>query len=214
MKGLDNLLPNTQSVLRKLAKLPFLHDFTFVGGSALAVYLGHRLSEDLDFFTWNTELQALHIQSTLQDSHFQHIRIINLSPQQADFVIDGVKVTFFANGWEELKNREHLFDYLFIAELPTLALMKVNTLFLRAKFRDYYDLYVLNCEHFSLKEMFEMTALKMKSLSKTLFQRALVFTDDIADENIQHLKPTQIVSLPLISKHFQNQIKKWNKLKS
>lgn len=214
MNELKNLLPKTQKVLRQLATLPLLQDFTFVGGSALAVYLGHRLSEDIDLFTWQHDLEALQIQNILQTNNFEQIRVVNLSPQQADFVIDGVKVTFFANGWEELKNRRHLFDYLYIAELPTLAVMKVNTLFLRAKYRDYYDLYVLNGEHFSLKELFEMTTVKMKNLSKTLFQRALVFTDDIADENIQHLKPKQAISLLQISKHFQTQIKGWNKIKS
>jgi predicted nucleotidyltransferase component of viral defense system len=213
MKGLENLLPDTEKVLRRLAALPLLQDFTFVGGSALAVYLGHRLSEDLDFFTWHTDLQALQIQNYLQNIGFEYVRVINLSPQQADFVIDGVKVTFFANSWEELKNRTHLFDFLFIAALPVLAVMKVNTLFLRAKYRDYYDLYVLNQAHFTLKELFEMTAVKMKNLSKTLFQRALVFTDDIADEDIQHLKPRQNVSLSQISKHFQTKIKDWNKQK-
>ncbi len=211
MKGLDNLLPNTENVLRKLAVLPILQDFTFVGGSALAVYFGHRLSEDIDLFTWHTNLQALQIQNILQNSSFEQIRVVNLSPQQADFVVDGVKVTFFANGWKELENRKHLFDNLFIAELPTLAVMKVNTLFLRAKYRDYYDLYTLNCEYFTISELFELTAAKMKNLSKTLFQRALVFIDDIADENIQHLKPKKTISLLQISKHFQTQIKNWNK---
>lgn len=214
MKGLDNLLSDTKKVLRQLATMPLLQDFTFVGGSALAVYLGHRHSEDLDFFTWRNDLQAMTIQNNLQNSgKFETIRIVNVSTQQADFIIDGVKVTFFANGWEELKNRNHLFDFLYIAKLPVLAVMKVNTLFLRAKYRDYYDLYVLNKEHFTLKELFEMTTVKMKNLSKTLFQRALIFTDDIADENIQHLKPQQNISLLQISKHFQTEIKNWNKLK-
>jgi hypothetical protein len=213
MKGLGNLLPNTEKVLRQLAVLPILQDFTFVGGSALAVYLGHRLSEDIDLFTWQTNLQALQIQNTLQNSDFEQIRVVNLSPQQADFVVDGVKVTFFANGWQELENRKHLFDNLFIAELATLAVMKVNTLFLRAKYRDYYDLYTLNNECFKVSELFEMTATKMKNLSKTLFQRALVFIDDIADENIQHLKPKKNISLLQISKHFQQEIKLWNKKK-
>ncbi|MFN4298826.1 MAG: nucleotidyl transferase AbiEii/AbiGii toxin family protein [Thermaurantimonas sp.] len=213
MKGLNNLLPDTKKVLQKLATLPLLQSFTFVGGSALAVYLGHRLSEYLDLLSWHADLQALPIQNTLQNSGFESVRIVNLSPQQADFVVDGTKVTFFANGWDELKNRIHLFDYLYIAQLPTLAVMKVNTLFLRAKYRDYYDLYVLNQEHFSLEELFEMTSVKMKNLSKTLFQRALIFTDDIADENIAHLNPSQHISLSQISKHFQKQIKHWNKLK-
>ncbi|PSJ75850.1 hypothetical protein C7N43_16685 [Sphingobacteriales bacterium UPWRP_1] len=211
MNDLNNLLPDTKKILVKLATLPLLQEFTFVGGSALAIYLGHRQSEDIDLFTWHKQLPIADIQNALTANHFKDSRIINLTPTQADYVLDGVKVTFFANGWEELKNRQQLLNNVFIATLPTLAIMKVNTLFLRAKNRDYYDVYVLNLEHYSLKQLFEMTISKMQNLSKPLFQRALIFTDDITDENIQHLAPKYNISLSEISKHFQKQIKSWNK---
>lgn len=213
MKNLNNLLPNTQKVLKQLSELPEIQDFTFVGGSALALYLAHRLSEDIDLFTWYKILDISKLQSALQSKTFETVRIVNVSPEQADFVIDGVKVTFFANGWDELKNRTNIANYLYIATLDTLATMKVNTLFLRAKYRDYYDLYMLNVHHFSLLQLFEMANKQMKNLNKTLFQRALVFVEDIADENIAHLKPNVAVSLNAISLHFQKQIKQWNKNK-
>ncbi len=59
MNGLDNLLPDTKQVLLHLAAMPLFQNFTFVGGSALAVYLGHRLSEDIDLFTWEKEFIPL-----------------------------------------------------------------------------------------------------------------------------------------------------------
>lgn len=83
---------------------------------------------------------------------------------------------------------------------------------MRAKYRDYYDLYVLNLEHFSLQTLFEMTSSQMKNLNKTLFQRALVFVEDIEDENIKHLSPKYRLSLSEIANHFHKQIKLWNKL--
>jgi hypothetical protein len=107
--------------------------------------------------------------------------------------------------------RSHLFDNLYVANLQTLAIMKVNTLFLRAKFRDYYDLYVLNKQQFSLQEMYVLSTKKIKNLHLSLFQRALLFTDDIADENIAHLSPKYSVNLKQIAKHFENEIKKQNK---
>jgi len=70
--------------------------------------------------------------------------------------------------------------------------MRTNTLFMRAKYRDYYDLYMLNTTHFSLKDFFEMTSVKMKNLSQALFQ-------------------IKNISLLEIAKHFQLQIKHWNK---
>lgn len=210
MNALNNLLPKTSEIGNKLAKLPFLQDFTFVGGSALAIYLGHRLSEDLDFFTWHKQLNPLEIQTILLN-YFTEVRTVNLSPLQADFVVEGVKITFFANAWDELKNRHVLLDNLYIAELPVLATMKVNTLFMRAKYRDYYDLYVLSLKHFSLQELFENTSRQMKNLNKALFQRALIFVEDIEDETIRHLSPQYDLSLAQIAHHFEKQIRLWNK---
>ncbi len=59
MKELKNLLPETLEVLKKLGKTELLSDFTFVGGSALALYLNHRYSEDIDLFSWNEDINHL-----------------------------------------------------------------------------------------------------------------------------------------------------------
>jgi len=50
MKKLDALAQKTKKVLIALSKLEELSQLAFVGGSALSVYLKHRMSEDLDFF--------------------------------------------------------------------------------------------------------------------------------------------------------------------
>ncbi len=50
----------TLELLRRLTHLPFLQDFYLVGGTALALYFGHRKSIDLDLFTNNdTDWDAL-----------------------------------------------------------------------------------------------------------------------------------------------------------
>lgn len=209
--GFSNLLPDTAQVLQLLAAMPLLERYSFVGGSALAVYLGHRKSEDIDLFTWEKELPPLEIAQELQSLGFDSIQIIDLSPRQADFVIDGVKVTFFANGWDILKNRAKILQHLYVADMETLTAMKVNALFLRAKYRDYYDLYCISKQCFSLEQMLQMASSNMSKLSKTLFQRALIFVDDIIDEDVRHLEIKEKVSVQKIAQHFQKEIVKWNK---
>jgi len=197
-------------VIHKLSRLDFLQEFTFVGGSALSVYLNHRYSQDIDLFTWQEALDWVTIQNQLKQGDFGDSKVLNLSTTEADLLLDGVKVTFFANNWNALKKRASLEQNLYIADLAILAVMKVNALFLRATFRDYYDLYVLNLEHFTLQELFDLTVTEMTNLTDTLFQRALVFTDDIEDEDIAYLKPRYEVSLKEIRHHFELEIKKWN----
>ena len=53
MKNLNYLLPDTKKLLLEFVKSSdFLHKYVLVDGSALALYLHHRKSEDLDFFTY------------------------------------------------------------------------------------------------------------------------------------------------------------------
>ena len=60
MKNLNFLLPKTKALLLELEKTSdFLNNFTLVGGSAIALYLCHRKSEDLDFFTLSDSLCAI-----------------------------------------------------------------------------------------------------------------------------------------------------------
>lgn len=43
--------PKTLELLKKLMALPELYDFFLVGGTALALQIGHRISLDIDLFT-------------------------------------------------------------------------------------------------------------------------------------------------------------------
>jgi len=49
------LLPKTREVLIKLIEYEYMSNFVLVGGSALALYMKHRKSEDLDFFTYEKD---------------------------------------------------------------------------------------------------------------------------------------------------------------
>ncbi|MFN0049862.1 MAG: nucleotidyl transferase AbiEii/AbiGii toxin family protein [Cytophagales bacterium] len=195
-------------MLVKMSFSEILKDYTFVGGSALAVYLNHRKSEDIDLFTWQATLHLENIQKMLADTFKQNFKLINFSKTQIDCICEGVKVTFFANNWDQLKKNQPLVNYITIAEIDLLTGMKINTLFLRAKYRDYYDLYVLNLEKFSLKNMFEIAQIYVPSINLRLFQTALIFVDDIEDDSIKHLAPKYKITKQKISAHFVTQLKK------
>jgi hypothetical protein len=205
----DYLLPKTKQVLIELAKSETMEDYTFVGGSALSCYLSHRLSEDLDFFTWNNSVDA---EKLLPIFDRDYLKIINLSAQQTDLLYKGVKVTFFSNKWNELRtSRAPLISHINIASLDLLAAMKVNTLFLRAKFRDYYDLYCLVNQYYNIVELYKLSLNLLPGMTKRLFQIAFTFTDDIIDDDISHLSPNQSVSKKEIEVFFLKKIKEWNK---
>jgi predicted nucleotidyltransferase component of viral defense system len=47
--SINNLPSETSLLLQRLSKEKYMNRFSLVGGSALALQLGHRQSEDLDF---------------------------------------------------------------------------------------------------------------------------------------------------------------------
>jgi predicted nucleotidyltransferase component of viral defense system len=203
LKNLECLLPDTRKLLIKLRDTcQFLHHYVLVGGSALSLHLCHRKSEDLDFFTYDTGFS----QKELFDffSLFRSKEILNQTDEQIDVLLDGVKVTFFDAKWSFLKpKRPAAQGQLNLATLDQLAAMKVNVLFLRAKYRDYYDLYILAKEVFSLRDIFRVSEQIVKGVTYKLFMTALLYIDDIEDDDIAHLEPKEQVTKKQIREFFE-----------
>ncbi|MGA1846354.1 nucleotidyl transferase AbiEii/AbiGii toxin family protein [Deferribacter abyssi] len=202
LKNLNFLLPKTKKVLLKLIKEEYMSNFVLVGGSALALHIQHRKSEDLDFFTFQKDrFEIKKIRKIVE--RFEG-KVINISGEQVDVLIDGVKVTFFDAKWFFLRPKK--IQNFNLATLSQLAIMKTNVLFL-AKYRDYYDLYFL-VKKFGVRSIFEMSKDVIEGINFKLFAAALLYIDDIDDENIDHLEPIKKLSLKEIQKFFEEELKK------
>jgi len=203
------LTDNTAKLFEQLSDYELLRDFTFVGGSAVAYYLNHRLSDDLDFFSWKETLPDETESFIKKISKKRKIIIANRTRTYLDIFIDDIKVTLFANDWDALKeNRIKILNNIYVADLPLLCAMKINALSIRAKFRDYYDLYVFNKEKFNIDDMYKFAVKFVPGITKRIFAMQLTYIDDIEDENIKHLHPKYRVSLKDIQKSFEAQIEK------
>ena len=105
LKNLNCLLPRTKTLLLQMIdNCTFLDKYVLVGGSALALYLCHRKSEDLDFFTYTDSFDKKEIFAYLKN--FKNKEILNQTDEQIDLLLDGVKVTFFNANWEFLKPKK------------------------------------------------------------------------------------------------------------
>lgn len=203
LKNLDCLLPKTREVLEKIiTSCSFLDKFVLVGGSALTLHLCHRKSEDLDFFTYEDYFSKKEILNFIRV--FEKKEIINQTNEQIDVLLDGVKVTFFNAGWSFLRP---LGDPSFqVATIEQIAAMKVNVLFLRAKYRDYYDLYYLAKEKMSLKEIFNAGRNIIEGVTYKLFVTALLYVDDIEDDDISYLEPKEKLTKARIRDFFEKRV--------
>jgi predicted nucleotidyltransferase component of viral defense system len=205
LKNLKCLLPKTETLLLKMIdNCSFLEKYVLVGGSALSMHLCHRKSEDLDFFTYEDNFDKQEIFAYIQN--FENKEILNQSDEQIDVLLDGVKVTFFNAQWGFLQPVK--IKRFNLSTLEAIAAMKINVLFLRAKYRDYYDIYFLVKKSMSLKKVFECSLNILEGINFKLFSVALVYTDDIEDDNIEYLEPIEYLSKEEIRDFFQFELDK------
>ena len=206
LKSLNCLLPKTRNLLQDMVKeCGFLKNYVLVGGSALALHLCHRKSEDLDFFTYSDSFDKKEIFDFL--NRFKDKEIINQNSEQIDVLLNGVKVTFFNAKWNFLKPDK--IEQFNLASKKSIAAMKVNTLFLRAKYRDYYDLYCLiKNGGLGLMEIYENSVSIVEGINFKLFAAALLYIDDIEEDSIAHLEPKEQIPKKKIRDFFEEKLKR------
>jgi len=200
LKNLNCLLPDTKKLLLEINETcPFLNRYVLVGGSALTLQLCHRKSEDLDFFTYDDSFSKEDILEYIK--HFNQKEILNQTDEQMDILLNGVKVTFFNAKWGFLKPKK--VESFNLASMESIATMKVNVLFLRAKYRDYYDLLFIYKHFKSLKKIFENSSNILEGVTFKLFCIALLYIDDIEDDDIDYLEPILKISKEEIRNIFE-----------
>jgi len=92
------LTPQTEKIFEKISLLECVKDYILMGGTALALQLNHRQSEDLDFCRWHkTKKEHLKVDWHIiqqQLSTIGETTIAMLDHTQCDFLVEGVRITF------------------------------------------------------------------------------------------------------------------------
>lgn len=155
----------------------FKREFYLVGGTAIALYIGHRRSIDFDLFK-PTSFSAKRIISKLDTHHLTYKVTRNVS-EQLNLILSDVKFTFFEYPFPV--QPEFLFEnYIKIPSLLDLAAMKAYALGRRSKWKDYVDLYFILKDHYSVKQIAQQAELIFGQLfSEKLFRIQLCFFKDI-----------------------------------
>ena len=209
-----NYMPEkTGKVFTRLAAAPFMSKYTLIGGTALSIQIKHRLSEDLDFILDESEINKTSIKRNIA-RNFTNYRLIKEDENyQLDFIIGGIRVTFFSAGAImipfEIKPLAKNFKKLNIAPPDVIAVLKLSAISQRNTFRDYYDLYILAKYHYSLEKIIENTKRLVPTLSPVTYTETLIFTSDIEEDSIaDHLSPVEIVTKEEIAEFFTGELKR------
>jgi len=171
-----DILTDTQKALIPHFEF-FAKEYYLVGGTAIALYLGHRKSIDFDLFTYN-KIKLKSIKKWKDDLPVTPINTIYESSDQIHFIIGNVKVTFMQFPFQ-LKSANHIHG-LSMPSLLSLAAMKAYALGGRAKWKDYVDLYFIMKDHYSIKEIIKKAdELFGSSFNGRFFRQQLSYFDDI-----------------------------------
>jgi hypothetical protein len=160
--------------------LPFVQSlktaFYLVGGTAIALHLGHRQSIDFDLFK-KTGIRRDKLAQSLREHGFS-FQLLFANAKSFHVVVNGVKITFFQFPFDI--PAKMTFEGIRMPDLLHLAAMKAYALGRRAKWKDYLDLYFILRDHFSLETVIEKTVVLFPGLfSAKLFRQQLCYFDDV-----------------------------------
>lgn len=166
----------------------FRGEYYLVGGTAIALYIGHRRSIDFDLFKFSgiNHKRNLDKLSALGFNHLVTRRVT----EQMNLIVNEVKVTFFQYPFH-IEPSTKFEDYFRLPSLLQLAAMKAYALGRRSKWKDYVDLYFLLHKHFTLTDISaEATRIFGELYSEKMFRSQLCFFDDIDyTEPVDYLLP-------------------------
>lgn len=180
-----NILNENQLQLLELVKT-FKREFYLVGGTAIALYIGHRRSIDFDLFKY-TQFSSKRILDKIYKQNYKPIITRNVR-EQLNLIIREVKFTFFEFPYE-IEAKENFENYIKLPSLLDLAAMKAFALGRRSKWKDYVDLYYIIKDFYSIKQIGDRaTELFSDQFSTKLFLAQLSYFADINyEEEVEFL---------------------------
>ncbi len=151
-----------------------------VGGTAIALHIGHRLSIDFDMFK-NGPLKPKKILSVFDTFKEEYSVMLNM-PEQLNLICREVKFTFMDFDFKVPHDIE--FEHsIFIPNLLDLAAMKAYALGRRSKWKDYIDLYFIIKDFYAIKEISDRAQVIFGDLfSEKLFRGQLSYFVGISFE--------------------------------
>lgn len=171
----------TKKVFDFLANSGLVKDFYLAGGTALALYMGHRYSYDLDFFSLKGFRESVLVQRfSLFNAHqTAKFYLENESEQTINAVLDGVKVSFLGYRYPLLKPCQQA-EGILVADIVDAACMKIDTIAKRGARRDFIDLFFICREAITLPDLMSKFSKKYATVNYNMvhIKKSLVYFTD------------------------------------
>jgi hypothetical protein len=155
----EAVTPSARVMLATLGQLPLLRPFYLGGGTALALRLGHRISQDLDLFANIESLDDDFRHSIIEELRQGHaVKVLQDSVFGLVLEANGQALSFFSYGYSVLESTDLVSGFQ-IAGMIDIGLMKMDAIAGRGTRRDFYDLYFIT-SWVSLDKLFAQSSKK------------------------------------------------------
>lgn len=165
----------TLELLRELMRDEYLSNFFLVGGTALSLCIGHRISIDLDLFSdksFDAEILRTHLTNSYNFStDFQQKNTLK-------GFIKNVKVDIISHEYQLVKPLR-VIEEIRMAHLLDIASMKLNAIIGNgSRLKDFIDITHLS-SLYSLEEMMEAFSTKYPHANPIIIPKAILYHNDI-----------------------------------
>lgn len=198
------LLIDTKKILRDLKKTSIVQDFYLSGGTGLALQIGHRESQDLDFFSekdFDVELLQVEL------AKIGHLESIQLDKGTLNCFIDNVKIQFLHYPYKLLEKKLE-WEGIFVSSMLDIACTKLLTISSRGSKKDFIDLYFL-LQTYTLAFLFEKLEEKYTNLNydKLHILKSLIYFEDAEKQPFPRMH--EEISWEIIKKEIEKAVKEF-----
>jgi len=183
----EAITASTEETLYALRNAKLVDRFYLAGGTGLALQIGHRHSQDLEFFAENLFDEEILLQRMLALAGFARLE---KAPSTVHAAFKGTKVSFLGYAYPQLFPFVRFLDVA-VADPRDIACMKISAIASRGTKRDFVDLYVA-AQRYGLAELLRLFDRKYATrYNGTHILKSLTFFEDAEKD------PTPDMLIPL-----------------
>lgn len=167
----------TLELLKSIQEVSIFSEMRLVGGTSLALQIGHRKSIDIDLFG---TLKSDDLEISKELDKIGNVTRLKKSENINIYLINGIKVDIVNYHYKWL-NEPFIFDELILAHKKDIAAMKLSAIIGRGTKKYFIDIFFL-LQEYSLKQMLDFYSDKYHDGSVFIVLKSLTYFND-ADEN-------------------------------
>ena len=169
--------PKAFTLLKEIMNDPSFNEFFLVGGTGLALQIGHRISDDLELFT-HKPFDPL-IQLPLL-KNYGEVLVTGEAANTLNCFVDGIKIDMIGYFYPLISDLVHS-DNIRLSGIPDIAAMKLSAIAQRGSKKDFFDLFEL-IKRYTLTELLGFFMQKFPSVDTFHIVRSLTWFEDAETE--------------------------------